>query len=159
MEIKKTAEEYVLESEQWVPRPLDEVFAFFSRAENLESLTPAFLGFRIVGMSTPELHEGTLIEYRLRVHGFPVRWTTRIEEWNPGIRFVDTQLRGPYALWHHTHAFEAKDGGTLMKDRVRFRLPFGRPGDLFGSWLVKKDVRAIFDFRRKTIESHFPAAP
>jgi len=156
MQITKTSESYVLESEQWVPRPIDEVFAFFSHASNLETLTPAFLGFHVTGMSTPALGEGTLIEYKLKVHGFPMRWTTRIEEWKPGVRFVDNQLRGPYALWHHTHTFEAKDGGTLMGDRVRFRLPLGKLGDFFGAWLVKRDVSAIFEFRRVTIERLFP---
>jgi ligand-binding SRPBCC domain-containing protein len=107
-------------------------------------------------MSTPTIQEGTLIEYRLKVHGIPMRWTTRIEEWKPGVRFVDNQLRGPYSLWHHTHTFEAKDGGTLMRDRVRFRLPLGKLGDFFGSWLVKRDVSAIFEFRKTTIDRLFP---
>lgn len=107
-------------------------------------------------MNTPKLGEGTLIRYRLKVHGFPMGWTTRIEEWVPGVRFVDNQLKGPYALWHHTHTFETKDGGTLMHDRVRFRLPLGPLGDFFGGWLVKRDVGEIFRFRRTTIERLFP---
>jgi len=156
MKISKTPEGYLLESEQWVARPVSEVFEFFSRAENLETLTPAFFGFKVLDMNTPKLGEGTLIRYRLKVHGFPMGWTTRIEEWVPGVRFVDNQLKGPYALWHHTHTFETKDGGTLMRDRVRFRLPLGPLGDFFGGWLVKRDVGEIFRFRRTTIERLFP---
>lgn len=156
MKITKSMGGYLLESEQWIPRPVPEVFAFFSQAENLERMTPSFLGFRVVEMSTRGLEVGTLIRYRLKVHGIPIAWTTRIEEWVPGVRFVDNQLKGPYALWHHTHTFEAKDGGTLMRDRVRFRLPFGILGDLVAGWLVKRDVSAIFEFRRTTIDGVFP---
>ena len=92
---------------------------------------------------------GALIEYRLRLHGVPVRWLTRIEEWEPGRRFVDAQLRGPYRLWHHTHAFEPDgDGGTLMRDTVRYALPLGPLGELAHRLFVRARPRAIFDFRR-----------
>ena len=114
-----------LEAETWIARPVDEVFRFFSSEKNLETLTPPFLGFQVIGMNTPEIGEGTLIDYRLKVHGIPMRWRTRIENWTPGKRFVDTQLKGPYSLWHHTHEFESENGGTRMKDRVLFRLPMG----------------------------------
>jgi ligand-binding SRPBCC domain-containing protein len=148
--------ETVLESEQWIPRPVDEVFRFFSVETNLERITPPFLGFRVLRKSTPELGEGTLIDYRLSLRGIPMRWRTRIEEWRPGERFVDIQLSGPYALWHHTHVFEAKDGGTLMRDRVRFRLPLGRLGELVAGWMVRRDVRGIFGYRTKVIGELFP---
>ena len=115
--------ETILETEQWIPRGVSEVFDFFIRESNLERITPPLLGFHVKHMSTPTIQEGTLIDYTLRIQGVPVRWQTRIEEWQPGVKFVDTQLKGPYTLWHHTHTFEAKDGGTLMRDRVRFRVP------------------------------------
>jgi hypothetical protein len=157
MKITKSGNEYVLEAEQWVPRPLEELFPFFAKAENLETLTPKFLGFRVLKMSTPAIEKGTLIDYRIKVHGVPMGWTTLIEEWTPGKSFVDTQLKGPYSFWHHTHSFESKDGGTMLRDRVRFRLPLGFLGDFFGGWLVRRDVTEIFAYRRATIERLFKA--
>ena len=101
---------YVLQREQELPGTPDEVFPFFAEARNLEAITPPFLNFHVV--SADEMRVGALIEYRLRLHGIPIRWLTRIEEWEPGVRFVDAQIRGPYALWHHTHEFEPHDDGT-----------------------------------------------
>jgi ligand-binding SRPBCC domain-containing protein len=115
-----------LHREQLVRQPVDETFAFFAEARNLEAITPPFLNFHVV--SADEMRVGALIEYRLKLHGIPIRWLTRIEEWEAGVRFVDAQLRGPYALWHHTHEFEAHDGHTLMRDTVRYALPFGPLG-------------------------------
>ncbi|MGZ4875445.1 MAG: SRPBCC family protein, partial [Candidatus Angelobacter sp.] len=105
---------YTLAFAQQVPRQLPEVFAFFSRAENLEVLTPPWLNFKILEVTPPPLRQGTLINYSLRVHGIPLRWTSEIIEWEPPHRFVDLQLRGPYKLWRHEHRFEARDGGTLI---------------------------------------------
>ena len=148
--------EHVLETEQWVPAPVEEVFTFFSAETNLERITPPLLNFHVIGKSTPQIEQGTLIDYRLKIRGVPLKWRTLIEIWEPGKRFVDTQIKGPYALWHHTHFFEPKDGGTLMRDRVRFRLPLGWLGDLVAGWMVKRDVRAIFEFRSQTISGIFP---
>lgn len=141
-----------LEREQLVRQPRDQVFPFFSDARNLERITPDFLGFEITSISTPDIRQGTLIDYRLRLHGFPVRWRTRIEEWQPEERFVDIQLRGPYAYWHHTHEFEPVPEGTIVRDRVRYRLPLGVLGDLIAGRLVARDVEQIFSYRRRSIE-------
>ena len=98
------------------------------------------------------MRAGTLFEYRLRLHGVPVSWLTRIEEWEPGIRFVDMQLKGPYALWHHTHEFEPDGaGGTLMRDTVRYALPFGPFGEIARRLFVARDLEAIFDFRTQRV--------
>jgi len=147
----------VFKAEQFVPQPLEKVFAFFSRAENLETLTPPWLSFRITGKSTPEIGENTLIDYRLKIHGVPARWRTKILRWQPGVEFVDTQLKGPYALWHHTHRFEAVPGGTLMRDEVIYKVPGGRLGKLLLSWLIRRDVAQIFAFRQAKIEELFAA--
>ncbi len=152
----RSGEETILESSQWIPRPIEEVFQFFSLEANLETLTPPFLNFRVTNKSPGPMTTGTLIDYRLKVRGIPVKWRTRIESWEPGKRFVDTQLRGPYALWHHTHEFFPRYGGTFMTDRVRFRLPLGRLGELVAGAFVRRDVRMIFEFRRATIERLFP---
>ena len=101
-----------------------------------------------------EMRQGTLIEYRLKLHGLPIRWLTQIEAWAPGERFVDVQLRGPYALWHHTHEFEpAGDGHTLMRDTVRYALPLGPLGSLAHKLFVKRDLERIFLFRSSVVAS------
>ncbi len=142
---------HVLEREQFVPLPPDEAFVFFADAHNLEQITPPFLRFRVLTPRPIPMGEGALIDYRLRLHGIPIRWKTRIEAWEPGVRFVDRQLRGPYALWHHTHTFEPAPGGTLLRDVVRYRLPFGLLGRLIERLFVRRDVEQIFAYRQEVI--------
>jgi ligand-binding SRPBCC domain-containing protein len=108
---------YILSFQQQVSRSLEEVFDFFSRAENLQALTPPWLNFKIRGVKPLPVQQGTLIHYSLRVHGIPLRWTSEIVEWDPPHRFVDLQLRGPYKVWRHEHRFESHDGGTLILTR------------------------------------------
>ena len=141
-----------LHREQFVARPLDEVFEFFSSASNLELLTPSLMHFEIVTPGPIAMAPGTLIEYRLRVHGIPIRWISRIEEWEQGHRFVDRQLKGPYKLWHHTHEFEEMPGGTKVSDSVRYELPLGVLGELGGLPLVRRDLARIFDYRREAVQ-------
>lgn len=143
---------HTLHREQILDGTPDEVFPFFADARNLEALTPPLLRFRVITPDPIELRAGTLIQYRLRLHGVPVGWKTLIQDWTPPHRFVDTQLSGPYALWHHTHAFEPVDGGrTRMTDTVRYAIGFGPLGDLAHRVLVRRDVEAIFDFRAEAI--------
>jgi ligand-binding SRPBCC domain-containing protein len=139
---------HTLRREQHLPGTPDEVFPFFADAGNLEAITPPWLGFAIVTPRPIEMHVGTTIEYRLRLHGLAISWLTQIEDWEPGVRFVDAQLRGPYALWHHTHDFEpAPGGGTLMRDTVRYAIPFGVLGRAAHTLFVQRDLERIFDFR------------
>lgn len=147
---------YSIERETWVPNPLPEVFDFFSRAENLERLTPPWMRFRILTPQPVRMSVGTLIDYKLRVHGFPVKWRTRIENWNPPHEFIDLQLKGPYKLWHHTHRFSESRGGTLITDTVRYGLSFGLAGQLVNRLLVSRDVGEIFDYRAEKIREFFP---
>lgn len=146
---------HTLRREQWIPRPLDEVFAFFADAHNLETITPPFLGFRILSVSSESIVRGTLIRYRLRLHGLPIHWLTEIRKWDPPHSFVDVQRSGPYKLWHHTHTFEARDGGTQMSDVVRYVLPFGPLGELVHALKVRGDVGRIFDYRRQKVQELF----
>ena|SRR5579863_2895006 len=147
---------YILERKQWLPRPIVEVFTFFSRPENLQVITPPWLDFRMV--KTPEtLQAGSLIRYRLRWRGLPIRWTTEISEWNPPHGFVDREVAGPYALWNHEHMFSPDNGGTMMHDRVSYALPFAWFGQVAHGMLVKRDVERIFDFRAETMRRLFPA--
>jgi uncharacterized protein len=137
--------------EQIVPAPVERVFPFFADARNLERITPDFLHFRVLDVRPRAMGEGTRIDYRLRLHGIPLRWRSVIEAWDPDRRFVDAQERGPYALWQHTHEFEPVPGGTLVRDRVRYRLPLGVLGDLVAGWLVERDLERVFDFRSERI--------
>ncbi len=109
----------------------------------------------MTGSTTRELREGTCIDYRLSLHGIPMRWRSRIAAWEPNRRFVDVQVRGPYKLWEHTHEFEPHDGGTLMRDLVRYELPLGAAGELVAGSRVTRDLQAIFEFRRKKIDELF----
>ncbi len=131
------------------------MFAFFADAFNLEALTPPLLRFEVTTPAPIQMAAGTRIGYRLRLHGLPVRWLTEIEEWSPPRRFLDAQLRGPYAVWRHTHEFEAlAGGGTLMRDSVRYRLGLWPLGEL-AMPLVRRDLEAIFDFRRDAVAQRF----
>ncbi|MEA2468615.1 MAG: hypothetical protein QOJ57_2741 [Thermoleophilaceae bacterium] len=138
---------HILSREQQLPASPAEVFPFFGDARNLEAITPPWLGFRVITPEPIEMAPGTLIEYRLKLHAIPIRWRTTIAVWEPPHRFVDVQLSGPYRMWHHTHDFSvAPDGhGTLMRDTVRYALPFGPLGSLAHSLLVRRDLARIFD--------------
>lgn len=142
-------------TEIWLPKKTHEIFPFFTDEKNLEKLTPEYLNFKVLKKSTPSIDEGTLIDYRLKLHGFPMMWRTLIESWVPGKKFVDRQLKGPYQLWHHTHEFEEVSGGTLMRDRVLYRLPLGRLGALVSGPFVRSDVTKIFSYRKKVIRDLF----
>ena len=141
--------EYVFSTELWLPRPRDEVFQFFAEARNLETITPPWLKFEVLTPAPIAMRTGALIDYRIRVHGFPIRWRTEITEWQPPHRFVDVQLRGPYTLWHHTHTFEERDAGTLCLDHVRYR---PRGGALIDWLFVRRDVERIFQYRQQRMQ-------
>lgn len=142
-------------SEVWLPRKSQDVFTFFSDEKNLEKLTPEYLNFHVLNKSTETIQEGTLINYQLKLHGIPMKWKSLIESWDPGKKFVDRQITGPYKLWHHTHEFEEMAGGTLIRDRVIYKLPFGRLGEAVSGQFVKSDVAKIFSFRKKVIAQLF----
>lgn len=142
---------YILERQQIIPLSLADTFSFFSDAHNLERLTPQFLQFRIMTPAPIKMAPGTLIEYRLKLFGIPVHWQTLISEWTPQERFIDEQITGPYAQWHHTHTFE--DIGpeqTLMRDRVLYRIPFGPLGRIAHALVIKRMLKMIFDYRAET---------
>ena len=140
-----------LEREQWIARPLEEVFDFFSRAENLGRITPDWLHFRIRTPLPLEMRAGTRIDYTIRLAGVAMRWRTRITEWKPGRRFVDRQEHGPYALWEHTHRFVPQPGGVWMADEVRYALPLGLAGRLAHALAVRAALAAIFDHRFRRV--------
>lgn len=144
--------EHTIIVEQWLPRPLAELFPFFADAANLERITPPWLAFHILTPPPIEMHPGALIDYRLRVRGIPLRWRTRIAVWEPPARFVDEQVRGPYRLWVHEHTFAERDGGTVCRDAVRYAVP---GGELVHRLLVRPDVERIFAHRQQALRELF----
>ena len=148
----------IFECEQFVDAPLEIVFAFFAEAKNLEEITPPLLNFQILSMSTPQIQKGSIIWYKLKLRGVPMKWQTLISEWNPPYHFVDEQLSGPYRIWRHTHTFKQVEGRTLISDRVEYELPFGALGDFLAGRWVANDVNSIFSYRRSIIERKFPTS-
>ncbi|MEN3026774.1 MAG: SRPBCC family protein [Chlorobiota bacterium] len=146
---------YRLYREQWVPKPLEEVFPFFERPENLGLITPPRLGFRLLTPSPVPMHQGALIDYTIRLLGLPVRWTTYIAVYDPPHCFVDVQLRGPYSFWYHTHRFIPENGGTRLTDEVLYVLPFGPLGRLLHAIWIARSLDSIFSYRRERIRAIF----
>jgi len=146
---------HVIETVQWVPTPLDQVFAFFAQPENLGELTPPQMRFEILTPPPLVMKAGALIDYRIALGPLPMRWRTLITHYDPPHGFVDEQLRGPYDLWHHRHTFASRDGGTEIRDTVTYRLPFGPLGRLVQALAVKRQLAGIFAYREKRVAELF----
>ncbi len=142
----------VFKAELWVPRPREEVFEFFADAANLDAITPPWLRFHTVTPAPIEMGVGTVIDHRLRIRGFPLRWRSKITVWEPPKRFVDEQVRGPYRLWRHEHEFEEHNGGTVVRDRVQYAVLFDV---LVHELLVQRDVEKIFAYRTDCLRKRF----
>ena len=158
--------EEVFVAVQELPSPRTEVFAFFSDPANLEALTPPWLRFEVLTPKPLPRGEGALFDYRIRVRGLPIRWRTLIETFVPGELFVDIQITGPYALWHHTHRFEdlppsaaMPAGGTRMTDHVRYRVGWGWAGRILTALWVRRDIARIFEYRKQVLATRFTPAP
>lgn len=143
--------EHKLTRELTLDLPIAQVFDFFADAGNLERITPPELNFNIITPRPIDIKQGTLIDYKLKMRGIPMKWRTEISVWEPPFRFVDQQLRGPYSQWIHTHTFtEISPSQTLMEDEVRYRLPFEPLGDI-AHFFVKSELAYIFDYRQKVV--------
>jgi ligand-binding SRPBCC domain-containing protein len=150
---------HILQRSQRLPVSLEQAFELYAEARKLESITPPWLGFAVTTVGPIEMRVGALIDYRLKLHGISMRWRTQIEQWQPPVGFVDVQLRGPYALWEHTHTFEpAGEGAVLIGDRVRYALPLGPLGELAHAAFVRRDLERIFDYRSRAIAELLAAA-
>jgi ligand-binding SRPBCC domain-containing protein len=139
----------VFETEQWFPLQPAEVFPFFSDAFNLELITPPSLRFQVLTVSPIEMREGTVIDYRLKLRGIPLRWQSQITAWEPPHRFVDQQRRGPYRLWVHEHTFIQSEGGTLARDHIKYAVPGGM---LVQKLFVGPELKKIFAYRRQKMQ-------
>ena len=135
----------LLETSLFLPRSLDEVFAFFAEAGNLQRITPPWVDFRIVTPLPIQMRVGALIDYRLTVHRVPISWRTRITAWDPPFHFIDAQLKGPYWRWIHSHRFRDVPGGTWVDDQVDFAVPGGWPVERL---FVRRDLSRIFLHRQ-----------
>ncbi|TDS17414.1 SRPBCC family protein [Sphingobacterium paludis] len=152
---------YTLERTQFFTCGLDEAWAFFTNPNNLATITPDTLNFKVLDtFDTPEIYEGMIINYHVTpLLGIRLSWQTRITEVVPRASFIDNQEKGPYTLWQHTHEFFAEDGGVRVKDTVRYAMPFGVLGTLVHKLIVKNKLREIFDYRQQTLEKilNYPA--
>lgn len=146
---------YQIKQTTEISAPLENVFEFFSHAENLQKITPPWLNFRFISLLPIEMEVGTLIEYALRVRLLPIHWITEISVWEPPHRFVDQQLKGPYREWIHEHRFEALAKGTRVTDTIHYRLPLGFLGRLAQRLFVRRDVEEIFNYRQQVIQNIF----
>jgi len=145
--------EFNLIRTQTIGRPLDEVFAFFADARNLARITPHWLSFSVMTPGPIEMKPGTLIDYRIKLRGIPMRWQSEITAWEPPHRFVDEQRRGPYKFWIHEHTFTALDRGrTEAGDHVRYGVPGGR---LIHRFFIEKDLEKIFNYRKQQLREIF----
>lgn len=143
---------FTLETEVWLTRPVPEVFPFFADAGNLDVLTPPWLHFEILTPRPFEMQVGARFDYRLRLHGLPLRWQSEITAWQPPHRFVDEQSHGPYRIWIHQHTFEERNDGTLVCDRVRYAV---LGGQLVDQLFVRRDLEKIFAYRHQRLKELF----
>lgn len=145
-----------LHRHQVVGGDLADVFGFFRSPANLEAITPAWLGFRVLRASDAEVREETRIAYRLRLHGFPIRWESRITEFHENAMFADEQITGPYRYWYHRHLFRPVPGGVAIDDEVEYQMPFGILGHAAHAMFVRRQLNRIFDYRARVISARFP---
>jgi ligand-binding SRPBCC domain-containing protein len=144
--------EHLFSSVLWLPRLPAEIFPFFADAKNLGTITPPWLHFEILTLGEVEMGIGALIDYRISLHGLPLRWRTKITAWEPPFRFVDEQIKGPYRRWIHEHRFEKSGQGTLCHDRVRYSI---LGGPIVQRLFVERDVKRIFAFRATKLTQLF----
>ena len=146
---------FEINTKQYINKPLEVVFEFFSKPENLEMITPKSLSFNILTPIPIRMEKGSLIDYTIRLFGIPIHWRTLISDYEPPFRFVDQQIKGPYTFWHHTHTFQKVDGGVEIIDKVKYSLPMGWLGTLAHSIWVRKDLEKIFEHRKTVIQNYF----
>ncbi len=148
---------HIFKAEQFLPIPIEKAWSFFSSPKNLSTITPPELGFKVRSKLTDaEIYEGMVIDYTVKpLLGIPVHWQTKIVNVDTLNSFTDTQLKGPYSIWEHTHTFKVEKNGIRMTDIVKYKLPMGIMGKLVEKWVVRKKIKNIFDFRTKTLENLF----
>jgi len=156
IEFRRHSGMFTLETEQFVPITIDKAWEFFSSPENLCLMTPPHMKFRITSGKPESMYVGQIISYTLSPFpGTKTNWVTEITVADNGNYFVDEQRFGPYKMWHHEHRFKTIKDGVLMTDKVSYKLPFGFLGQIAHALFVKRQLRAIFSYRQKTLEKLF----
>jgi ligand-binding SRPBCC domain-containing protein len=154
--IKKHSGIYTLETEQYLPISLEEAWAFFSTPNNLAKITPSHMGFKITSGKTDVMYPGQIISYQIGLlPGVKSSWVTEITHVTEERFFVDEQRFGPYSMWHHEHHFEADGEGTIMRDKVSYKIPFGMLGSLMHSLFIKAQLNKIFSYRYELLDKMF----
>ena len=143
---------FLFKTQRTVEQPITEVFEFFSNAHNLAAITPPNLHLEILTPAPIEMGVGTRIDYRLKLHGMPIRWQSEITEWNPPYAFADEQRRGPYRLWRHTHTFEETENGVIVGDVVEYAV-WGN--GVVNKLFVRPDIEKIFAYRSEQLDEIF----
>ena len=143
---------YQFKEKQFINLRIEEVFQYFSNPANLQKITPKYLDFKIKTKPPFNMKRGQRFKYQLRVRGIPINWTSLISSYDPPHSFIDQQIKGPYSSWEHTHTFKEENGGTMIIDEVKYSLPFGLIGKIINSLWVKRDLVAIFKYRREMIK-------
>lgn len=146
---------YSLHAEQSVAAPIEKVFDFFTDVNNLARLTPSFVRFRILSAETKIIERGQHLEYEIRPLLLPLRWVSEITEFDPPFRFTDEQIKGPYRRWQHVHHFYPLSTGTLIVDDITYDVGFGVLGRIIHRLLIRRQLEAIFAYRRMQLERYF----
>lgn len=147
---------HILKKETVLNESVDKVFDFFSKAENLNIITPSELGFKIITQLPVLMKKGSIIDYKIKLNGFPFKWKTEITKWEPPFCFEDTQIKGPYKMWVHEHKFQDLNGKTIMNDTVKYLSPGGFLEFIPHNLIVKKKVESIFNYRERIFSDLFP---
>ena len=147
---------YTLNKEQVISKNISEVFDFFSKPENLSTITPPKMNFHILTSSPINMKKGALIDYTINIMFIPIRWRTLITKYDPPYSFIDQQIKGPYSRWHHTHTFtKINENETLIKDTVLYSVPLGFIGRIVHWIYIERDLKKIFSYRKKKINEIF----
>ena len=147
---------YTLNKEQVISKNISEVFDFFSKPENLSTITPPKMNFHILTPSPINMKKSALIDYTINIMFIPIRWRTLITKYAPPYSFIDQQIKGPYSRWHHTHTFtKINENETLIKDTVLYSVPLGFIGRIVHWIYIERDLKKIFSYRKKKINEIF----
>ena len=147
---------HFLEFKTQLYRPMQEVFEFFSNAENLNKVTPPEVSFSMLTPMPVKMQVGTLIDYRIKLSGIPFFWRTQISLWEPNeSRFVDEQVKGPYVFWRHEHTFEDKGGYILMTDRLHYLSPGWFLEPLIDKFFIRPRIEKIWGYRDQQFKTLF----
>ena len=147
---------YTLHRKQTLPISVEEAWQFLGDPKNLKTITPDYMGFKILSGADRPMFPGQLIQYIVTpVAGIKTKWVTEITHVVEGKFFVDEQRYGPYAMWHHKHFIREIPEGVEMEDIVDYKLPLGIFGQLAHPFLVKPKLEEIFEYRQNKLTEIF----